>query len=192
MNFLAHIFLSGEPGEVMVGNFIADSVKGSEMTKFSLGIQEGIRLHRAIDTYTDNHAVTLKSKIRLRERYGKYSPVVADIFYDHFLATHWEDYSNISLRMYADQIYKFLQTHYAIFPERSKQFFNYMTKYDILFAYSKIEGIDKVMQGMSRRAKFESGMETAAEALLHGYEDYKTEFREFFPELQEHVSWAMI
>lgn len=187
MNFLAHIFLSGDHSEVMVGNFIADSVKRSDLAKFSLGIQEGIRLHRAIDTYTDNHAVTLKSKVRLRERYGKYSPVVADIFYDHFLATHWDDYSEVSLRVYADQTYKFLETHYAIFPERAKQFFNYMTKYDILFSYSKIEGIDKVMQGMSRRARFESGMETAAEALLMDYEDYRTEFREFFPELQGHV-----
>jgi acyl carrier protein phosphodiesterase len=187
MNFLAHIFLSGEPGEVMVGNFIADSVRASEMTKFSAGVQEGIRLHRIIDTYTDNHAVTLKSKERLRERYGKYSPVIVDIFYDHFLATHWGDYSKLSLRVYADQTYKFLQEHCEIFPERSKQFFNYMTQYDILFAYSKIEGIDKVMQGMSRRAKFESGMETAVEALQLNYKDYEAEFKEFFPELQEQV-----
>jgi len=187
MNFLAHLFLSGERSELMIGNFIADSVKKTDLAKFSLGIQEGIQLHRAIDTYTDNHAVTLKSKVRLRERYGKYSPVVADIFYDHFLAIHWEDYSSLSLRNYADQTYKFLETHYDIFPERAKQFFNYMTKYDILFAYSKIEGIDKVMQGMSRRARFESGMETAVQDLLIGYEDYKAEFRSFFPQLQQHV-----
>ena len=188
MNFLAHIFLSGEHNEVMVGNFIADSVRGVEMGRFSGGIQEGIRLHRSIDTYTDSHSVTLKTKERLRDRYGKYSPVVADIFYDHFLALNWEDYSKLSLRDYVDKTYEFLEKHYAVFPERSKQFFTYMTKYDILFAYSKIEGVDKVMQGMSRRARFESGMETAAEALLERYDDYKMEFRAFFPELQKHVS----
>ncbi|MFI5164419.1 MAG: ACP phosphodiesterase [Bacteroidia bacterium] len=188
MNFLAHIFLSGEQSEVMVGNFIADSVKGSELNKFSSGVQEGIRLHRVIDTYTDNHPITLKSKERLREKYGKYSPVIVDIFYDHFLAKYWEDYSKIGLRTYADQTYKFLQKYYEIFPERSKQFFNYMVKYDILFSYSKMEGIERVMQGMSRRARFESWMETAAEALLKDYEDYKEEFRIFFPELQKRVS----
>jgi acyl carrier protein phosphodiesterase len=171
----------------MVGNFIADSVKGSEASGFSVGVQEGIRLHRFIDTYTDNHAVTLKTKERLRERYGKYSPVVADIFYDHFLAVHWEEYADLSLRAYADQSYKFLETHYGIFPERSKQFFNYMVKYDILFAYSKIEGIEKVMHGMSRRARFTSGMETSAEELVRGYEDYRSEFKAFFPELQKGV-----
>jgi acyl carrier protein phosphodiesterase len=187
MNFLAHLFLSGPQSEKMVGNFIADSVKGSDMAGFSEGIQQGIKLHRVIDTYTDSHEIMLKSKERLRKRYGKYAPVVSDIFYDHFLAVHWEEYANNSLRNYADETYGFLETYYPVFPERSKQFYNYMVKYDILFAYSKIEGIDRVMRGMSRRASFVSGMETAADELLRGYEAYRGEFRSFFPRLQEHV-----
>jgi len=187
MNFLAHLFLSGEPSEQMVGNFIADSVKGSATDNFSEEIQKGIKLHRAIDTFTDNHAEMLKSKERLRPRYKKYAPVITDIFYDHFLATHWRDYSAISLRDYTSQVYKYLEKYHAIFPERSQQFYNYMIKYDILFAYTKIEGIEKVMQGMSRRAHFISGMETATEELVKGYDDFKTEFKLFFPDLQQHV-----
>jgi len=187
MNFLAHLFLSGEPGELMVGNFIADSVKGSATDNFSEEIQKGIKLHRAIDTFTDNHAEMLKSKERLRPRYKKYAPVITDIFYDHFLATHWQDYSTISLRDYTNQVYKFLEKYHAIFPERSQQFYNYMIKYDILFAYTKIEGIEKVMQGMSRRAHFISGMETATEELVKDYDSYKAEFKLFFPDLQKHV-----
>ena len=92
MNFLAHLFLSGEPGELMVGNFIADSVKGNAMNDFSEGIQKGIILHRAIDTFTDSHNEMQKSKERLRPRYKKYAPVITDIFYDHFLAVNWQDY----------------------------------------------------------------------------------------------------
>ena len=172
---------------MMIGNFIADSVKGSQMNSFSARVQQGIRLHRLIDTYTDNHPITLLSKERLRERYGKYAPVIADIFYDHFLAAHWTEYSKLGLRTYAEQTYKFLEGHYDMFPLRTQQFFNYMVKYDILVSYGKIEGIEKVMQGMSRRARFESGMETAAEELLKNYEDYKLEFKTFFPELCEHV-----
>lgn len=187
MNFLAHLFLSGEPSDQMVGNFIADSVKGSAADKFSEEIQKGIKLHRAIDTFTDSHPEMIKSKERLRPRYKKYAPVITDIFYDHFLATHWQDYSAISLRDYTNQVYKFLEKYHAIFPERSQQFYNYMIKYDILFAYTKIEGIEKVMQGMSRRAHFISGMETATEELVSGYDDFKTEFKLFFPDLQQHV-----
>ena len=187
MNFLAHLFLSGEPSELMVGNFIADSVKGSATDNFSEEIQKGIKLHRAIDTFTDNHPEMLKSKERLRPRYKKYAPVITDIFYDHFLAINWQDYSAISLRDYTNRVYKYLEKYYAIFPERSQQFYNYMIKYDILFAYTKIEGIEKVMQGMSRRAHFISGMETATEELVKGYDDFKAEFKLFFPDLQKHV-----
>jgi len=171
----------------MVGNFIADSVKGSAMDNFSEGIQQGIKLHRAIDVFTDNHPEMLKSKERLRPRYKKYAPVITDIFYDHFLAINWHNYSAVSLRDYTQEVYKYLENHYAGFPERSKQFYNYMIKYDILFAYTKIEGIEKVMQGMSRRASFISGMETATEELQKDYGAYKKDFQSFFPDLQQHV-----
>ncbi|MEO8866814.1 MAG: ACP phosphodiesterase [Bacteroidia bacterium] len=187
MNFLAHLFLSDEPSEIMVGNFIADSVKGNAMNDFTEGIQKGIKLHRAIDTFTDSHVEMQKSIIRLRERYKKYAPVITDIFYDHFLAVNWNDYSAVSLREYTNSVYKYLGQHYAVFPERSKQFYDYMIKYDILFAYTKIEGIEKVMQGMSRRAHFVSGMETAAEELVKNYADFDRDFKTFFPELQAHV-----
>ena len=142
MNFLAHLFLSGEPSELMVGNFIADSVKGNSIDNFTEDIQKGIKLHRAIDMFTDNHPEMQKSKERLRPRYKKYAPVITDIFYDHFLAVNWQDYSKVSLRDYTNQVYKYLEGYYSVFPERSKQFYDYMIKYDILFAYTKIEGIE--------------------------------------------------
>lgn len=187
MNFLAHLFLSGEPGEQMVGNFIADSVKGNAIQGFTKGIQEGIKLHRAIDGFTDSHPEMQKSKERLRSRYKKYAPVITDIFYDHFLAVNWADYSAVSLRDYTNRIYTYLGEYYHLFPLRSKQFYDYMVKYDILFAYTKIEGIEKVMQGMSRRAHFISGMETATEELIKEYKGFEAEFRSFFPGLQKYV-----
>src|ERR1700756_3566161 len=183
MNFLAHLFLSGEFSEQMVGNFIADSVKGIAANSFSEEIQKGIKLHRAIDVFTDNHPEMQKSKEHLRPRYKKYAPVITDIF----LAVGWQDYSKISLRDYTNKVYKYLSDYISIFPDRSKQFYNYMTKYDILFEYTKIEGIEKVMQGMARRAHFISGMETATEELVKNYEDFKEEFKLFFPDLQQYV-----
>ena len=187
MNFLAHIFLSGPPGEVMVGNFIADSVRGNSVNNYSGGIQEGIKVHRAIDTFTDQHPIVLKSKERLRNKFGKYAPVVADVYYDHFLACSWNEFSELSLRDYTKQVYSFLQNYYPVFPLRTQRFYDYMRQYDILFSYSEIAGIDRVMKGMARRARFESGMERAAEELAANYEAYKAEFHLFFPEIQQHI-----
>lgn len=166
---------------------MADSVKGNDLEKYEEGIKKGIRLHRAIDTFTDAHETVLKSKERLRPAFGKYAPVVADVFYDHFLALHWRDHSAQELREYTNDIYSFLKEYYEVFPVRTRQFYDYMVKYDILFAYARVDGIDRVMQGMARRARFESGMEKAAAELLTNYDGYRAEFNVFFPEIQQHI-----
>ena len=84
MNFLAHIYLSGEDTPLMIGNFIGDFVKGNEYKNFPADIQNGVLLHREIDSYTDSHEIVLESKKRLREKYRHYSGVITDIFYDHY------------------------------------------------------------------------------------------------------------
>ena len=71
MNFLAHIFLSGNDEEVMIGNFIADAVKGRDYLGYSDGIVKGILLHRRIDAFTDSHVVVGQSKQRSRPKYRK-------------------------------------------------------------------------------------------------------------------------
>ena len=98
MNFLAHIYLSGDNEELKIGNFIADSVKGKQYLEYPPGIIDGIVLHRAIDTFTDTHPIVSRSVERLFERYGHYSRVIVDILYDHFLAANWKDYSDIPLK----------------------------------------------------------------------------------------------
>ena len=87
MNFLAHLHLSGNDPNILVGNFIGDFVKGKQVNSFEPGIAKGILLHRAIDYFTDKHEVVAKSKGRLREKYRHYSGVIIDIFYDASIIT---------------------------------------------------------------------------------------------------------
>ena len=97
MNYLAHTYLSGTDSDILVGNFIADAVKGRQVDNYSEKIQQGIHLHREIDTYTDSHEVTKRSKSRLYEKYRHYSAVIIDIFYDHYLAVEWNNYHQQNL-----------------------------------------------------------------------------------------------
>ena len=98
MNYLAHLYLSGNDDELKLGNFIGDSVRGSDLSMYPPRVQDGIILHRGIDRYTDSHHVVMKSKLRLRPKYHKYAPVIVDMFYDHFLGAcgeiiliqHWK------------------------------------------------------------------------------------------------------
>src|SRR6185312_17177742 len=97
MNFLAHLYLAGEDNELILGNFIADAVKGHAFDKYPAQVAKGILMHRSIDYFSDTHPVYLQTVHRLAPTYHKFSGVITDMFYDHFLASSWSDYSDIPL-----------------------------------------------------------------------------------------------
>lgn len=183
LNYLAHLYLSQHSNELLIGNFIADAVKGDAYKNYSEGISMGILMHRHIDTYTDNNTITEKSKAKLREKFRKFSGIIVDVYYDHFLAKKWGVYSNIALQNFANTVYDLVKKNRNILPEESKRFSEYMTQNNILFNYSKIEGIDKVFRGMASRSKFPSKMEEAAKFLEENYSDFENDFDDFFPQL---------
>lgn len=187
MNYLAHIYLSGNNEKLMIGNFIADSIKGTEWKKYDIEIQEGIKLHRAIDHFTDTHEIVKESKKRLWENYRHYSAVIVDIFYDHFLAKNWRTYHHLDLKLYADKTYSTLNLHSDQLPDKTKMFFDFMVKNNWLYNYQYIEGIKKVMQGMSRRTSFKSGMENSTVELELFYGEFLSDFEAFFPLLKQFV-----
>lgn len=189
MNFLAHLHLSGPNPKIMIGNFIGDFVKGrNALTQFDADIVKGIELHRSIDEFTDSHKIVTESKNRLRPTYRHYSGVIVDIFYDHFLAKHWDAYHPEVLPDFADRAYDTIQAHHAILPEEVKFMMPYMIKGNWLVNYARVEGIERALTGMARRTRFESKMEQSVNELLQHYNLFKKEFTDFFPDLQQHAN----
>ena len=183
MNFLAHIYLSGDDELITIGNFMADGVRGNKYKDYSDELQVGIRLHRAIDTFTDAHPVFRKSTKRLHENYSHYSGVIVDIFYDHFLAKNWDSYSDIPLATFVDRFYHSLKDNYEVLPLRYKNLMSYMINDNWLLGYASIEGIQSVLNGMNRRTKGQSKMNEATKELRLFYTEFENEFTEFFREL---------
>jgi acyl carrier protein phosphodiesterase len=183
MNFLAHIYLSGNNDLVTIGNFIADGIKGKDYKKYQDDIQTGILLHRQIDTYTDANKTVRKSTKRLHEKYGHYSGVIVDILYDHFLSKNWSKYSDVQLDKYVDNFYDSLETHYNILPLRIQKMMPFMMADNWLLSYASIEGISRVLDGVNRRTKNRSGMDEAVIELEEFYNEFETEFTDFFEEL---------
>jgi acyl carrier protein phosphodiesterase len=188
MNYLAHAYLSGTDGDLLIGNFIADHVKGSAVNRFPETVQQGIRLHRMIDAFTDAHPVVEECKAVLRPRFRKYAPVVSDIYFDHFLARDWDRYHQLKLPVYAEGCYTHLRRHEQLPPERTVFMLGYMQKQDWLTGYATLQGIGMALMGMSRRARFESGMEYAREFLEENYGFFDSGFRRFFPDLKDQVA----
>ncbi|MEQ9303153.1 MAG: ACP phosphodiesterase, partial [Marinoscillum sp.] len=156
MNFLAHLYLSGDDEELLVGNFIGDFVKGSQMEQYPERVQKGNRLHRSIDYFTDNHEVVLESKIRLREKFRHYAPVIVDVYYDHFLAKDWLKFSSTPLKKYTEDFYQTMDGYYDILPKGVIHMLSFMARDNWLYNYQFIEGINKALTGMSRRTKYEN------------------------------------
>lgn len=188
MNYLAHLYLSGNNHEIMIGNFIADHVKGKQIEFYDEEVVKGIKLHRMIDEFTDSHKVVEQSKIRLRSEFGKYSPVIVDVFYDHYLAVKWEQYHHEDLSVYANNFYSLLNDNHHRLPVRTQQMIQFMIPQNWLLNYKTIEGINKTLTGMSRRTKFESRMDEAALYLDRYYSEFEGEFDEYFGELRRYVS----
>ncbi len=189
MNFLAHAYLSGDDHGLLVGNFIADFVKGrSAVDSFTPEVKRGIYLHRAIDSFTDTHPVVTESKKRLREKYRHYAGVIVDVFYDHFLARNWDTYHPMALIEYVARTYTIIENHQTDLPDDVKAFFPYMVRGNWLLSYARLEGIGRALTGMSKRTPFESRMEIAVHDLELHYDQFHDEFTRFFPQLQQHVA----
>lgn len=187
MNYLAHIYLSGENIHQQIGNFIGDAVKGSQYRDYPKDIKRGILLHRTIDSFTDTHEITRNSKNRLNNVYSHYKGVLTDIYYDHFLAKNWSDYSCIDYKSYVLTFYQNLQNNLPDLPDRIQYMAPLLIKYDWFEKYQSLEGIERVLQGMERRINHIVPLSQGIRDLEVHYHDLEQDFNNFFPLLMKHV-----
>lgn len=191
MNFLAHFFLSGlQNKELTTGNFLGDFVKGKKYMQYPSQIGKGILLHRAIDSYTDEHPLVLQSKRRLFGRHRHYSAVLVDLYYDHFLAANFRQYSSESLPQFAQSVYLLLEEQRQLLPEKARFMLPYMKRDNWLVHYSSLDGIDRACKGIARRSPYTNLLAKGVEDLERDYALLEEEFRLFFSDIQEYVdSW---
>ncbi len=171
----------------MVGNFIADMLRGSHIDKYPPGIQLGIEVHRSIDSFTDSHPVVLETRRLLYNDFGKYAAVVQDVFYDHFLAINWPLYTKESLNNFVKNVYTALQSNRKCMSSRALRTLDYMHAQNWLGNYIYPEGIDRALRGLSHRAKFKSHMENSMPAFHEHFDAMNAHFKTFFPELETFI-----
>jgi acyl carrier protein phosphodiesterase len=184
MNYLAHAYLSFGQDEVLVGNFIGDFVKGKMMSGFPQGVQNGIKLHREIDLFTDTHPLVRAGQSYLRPTFRHYSTVITDIYFDYFLAKNWAKYSSIPLEDFIQNTFATLRHHRLLFPDRFANMFQWMEKDNWLLKYREIDGIKQTLTGMSRRTRFDSKMDVAHLSLIEKEAEFEVIFFAFFKDLE--------
>lgn len=182
MNYLAHLYLSGNSEKLLVGNFIGDYVKGNRYQQYHNEIAQGIILHRHIDSFTDQHPRHLEAKRFFREDFGHYAGILVDFTYDHFLARNWNDYSNVSLRWFAKHVHSVLLSHFTELPLRVQGFLPFLIQNKRLESYATIDGIIQSVQIMGKYSSLPSKSEAARKTLLANYDELNINFTQFMKE----------
>lgn len=185
MNFLAHFHLSGDNQHIAMGNYLGDFMRGTPLKSLEPTLQKGVQLHRFIDAFTDAHPLVKETHKFLQPHFSKYAPVVSDVYFDYFLAAHFNDYSTLSLRNYTYHIYGIMAKNRQIMTARASLFYDFVIARDLFFEYGNTWGMGHVFRGLSMRARFVSNLRQGVPILMDHEEQLYQWFKAFYPELQE-------
>jgi len=188
MNFLAHIYLSGDNEDIKFGNYIGDFVKGKKFKKYNDEIMKGILLHRKIDSYTDKHPIVHESIVRMRPAYGKYAGVVIDILYDHFLAKNWSNYSSEKLESFVVDFHYTVLERLGKLPRKARRFTFPFLKKKRLLCYANLTCFKEVLQKMAIYTSMPDNVDEAMKIINDNYNLFEKEFIAFFIDLQVHAN----
>lgn len=187
MNYLAHLFCSEDTPDSLLGNCIADLVKGRMDSRIPSSVAEGIMHHRKTDQYTDAHTVFRSSRRLISDARRRYSGVIIDILYDHFLSTGWDRYSSVRLDAFVERTYGILSGQVGRLPGPMRLVVERLVREDWLRCYRTVEGIDRTFWRISLRLRRSNELQTAVEELENNYVELHGHFHCFFPDLISHV-----
>lgn len=186
MNLLAHAYLSFNDPGILTGNMISDYVKGKTRFLYPPVIQKGIALHRAIDTFTDEHPATREAKEFFRSSYRLYAGACVDVVYDHFLANDNNEFESAGdLQGFAAAAYQGLEQNKAYLPEKFAAMLPYMQSQNWLYNYRFKFGIEKSFEGLVRRSAYLTDSSAAFNIFEKHYEELEVCYRIFFPQVKK-------
>lgn len=185
MNYLAHALLSHQDPELLLGNFIADHLRGNDFSAFPEGVVKGIRMHREIDRFTDDHPLFKKSKRLFYTNFEKYSGILVDIYFDHLLASDFKSFHTEELKDFNSRIYQVYTDYRNLMPESSSRFLSYLLQNNLYQQYASLEGITRVLGHLSHRIGHQVELQASAGDFTKHQTELSRHFKAFMPELQE-------
>jgi acyl carrier protein phosphodiesterase len=187
LNYLAHAYLSFNQPAILAGNLISDFVKGKQANQYPDDVRKGILLHRAIDSYTDEHPANREAKNIFKPHYRLYSSAFIDVSYDHFLANDWQQFTDDSLSAFSQEVYNSLDQYQHVFPEPFRRMFPYMKQHNWLYNYRNRSGIERSFEGVVHRSAYLTESQTAFKLFEENYQKLQQYYADFFPELHQYA-----
>jgi acyl carrier protein phosphodiesterase len=191
MNWLAHLYLSEPNPQFRIGNLLPDLVPASALSGLSPDILRGADQHRRIDAFTDRHPVVRRSISRVTPDFRRFGGILVDVFYDHFLARDWENYSSTPLQEFTAEIYDSFDRCRPEIPPEALVHLKHMRESDWLCAYREIDGILTALERLGLRFRRPVPLGNAISVLRDNYDELHADFSAFFPELMSHLRLAL-
>ena len=192
MNLLAHALLATPTVESIVGNFAADFIPVREVDMLPEGIRRGVMQHRHIDGFTDRHAIVQHSIQCLSTKWGWFSGIIIDVYYDHLLSIAWDQYCKIPLYEFVELIHKALNSCMPSLPETTQRTMQWFIENNQLMNYARLDGIESALAGISRRIaqripQRAVDLSLAMSDLHDAHPILMQHFHRFFPQVQEYT-----
>ena len=188
MNHLAHFKLASAHPKLLVGNLLADHVKGRLSGRLDQGVETGIRLHRAIDAYTDSHPLVLASHARFDAPYRRYGGIITDIIYDHFLARHWSAYDQRTLHDFCRGALKEVMSYSEFLTTPARERAMRMQSTRSMEHYGSTTFIEHSFIYLSEKLKYENPLASSISQFEKHQSSLESDFMAFFPALQNFAS----
>ncbi len=188
MNYLAHLYFAEDTPESRVGNLMADFVRGPvDRQPYGGAVMRGMRSHVAVDRFTDDHDVVRESKAVISRRRRRFAGIIVDVCYDHFLARHWSDFSDVPLSAFIEGTYGSFRTYRGELPPVMSRVIRHMVEHDWLRGYQELSGIGRALDGLSMRIRRPNTLAGSVEELKENYGEMEGQFLRFFPALVQHM-----
>lgn len=186
MNYLGHIYLSGNDPALMQANLYGDFVKGSHLEHLPAIVQEGIRLHRSIDHFIDHHPVVSELLVVLRAELPKVAGIAVDIYFDHLLAKNWRTFHPQDLDSYLAAVYKGFDLHSTDYPDDFLFFLKNVVERNWISSYPTLEAVDRMSHNISRQLSFPNQLANGKTVFAMHEKLITDSFFEYMPSANEH------
>ncbi len=187
MNYLAHLRLSPQDAESMVGNLMGDFRKYLGEECLPDNVNQGMKNHLRVDKFTDTNHVVRGVKCLFSHERRRFAGIIVDVTFDYFLVRHWHVFSNEELEGFIDRAHSKIKSKRFLMPGRMQEVMDYMIRENWLRSYFTLGGVGNALDRISTRIRFDNKLAGALEEIEMHYDELEQGFLQFFPELLEHV-----
>lgn len=192
MNYLAHCFLAQKDAESLLGNLLGDFIKGADLKNQPERVLLGLENHQAVDRFTDQHAALRPLKQALSKERRRFSGIISDVVFDHFLSKHWQQFSDQDIEIFIEHCYTEILSVQHLMHHSMRRAMVFMVEDDGLRINRELNGIGQTLDRLSQRIRFENKLRGAINEVEANYSAYEDGFLALFPDLKTYIEQLAI